>query len=331
MSQGYTERDLIQFASRNFHSKNASILYGIGDDAAVLKLGNKKLLITTDSLQEHIHFEWKYTSAFLLGRKSLAVNLSDIAAMGGRPLWAVLALAIPRHERKDRVQKFMKGLQFSARQQGVFIVGGDTDHSQKDWKITITLLGEAKHPIYRNGAKVGDDIWVTGFLGCSALGLEILRKGEAYFARTKNVKKFINAHLNPPPRVSAGRVLSKNKLAHSMIDVSDGCLLDLERLCEASHVGAEIEWENVPLNSGFLELCQDLKKNPQVLALSGGEDYELLFAASPKKRNEIIKKFRAIKTKVSRVGHITSKSKGISVLDSHGQKMIFSYQGYQHF
>ncbi len=294
MAKVFKEIDLIGLSSRIFSTKNKNIHYGIGDDAAVLKFGNKKLLITTDSLQEHIHFEWKKASPFLLGRKSLAVNLSDIAAMGGKPLWAVLAVAFPRNERKDRVLKFMQGLQSVAYEFGVSVVGGDTDHSKKDWKITIALMGEVKNPVYRSGAKVGDDLWVTGFLGA--------------------------APDNPIPRIKAGMLLSQKKLAHAMIDISDGFLLDLEHLCNASSCGAQVFASELPVN-----------KKPLTFALSRGEDYELLFAASPKKRNEIIKNFRNIKTKVSRVGLITSKSKGISVLDSHGQKMIFSYQGYQHF
>lgn len=294
MKELLSEKEIIQSCSKIFASKNKSILKGVGDDAAVLKFGNKKLLITTDSLQEHIHFEWKNTSPFLLGRKSLAVNLSDIAAMGGKPMWAVLAVAFPRNEKKHRILEFMKGLQSSAREFGVSIVGGDTDHSKKDWKITIALLGEVKNPIYRNGAKKGDDLWVTGLLGM--------------------------VPENPCPRIKAGLMLSEKRLAHAMIDISDGFLIDLEHLCEASSCGAQVFSKTLPVGEKKLSF-----------ALSGGEDYELLFTASPKKRNEILKIFRNIKTKVSRVGEMVSKSKGISVLDSLGQKMKFSHKGYQHF
>ncbi len=295
----FTEKNLIQFSSRIFSNKKKDVLMGIGDDAAVLKFGDKKLLITTDSLQEHIHFEWKNTSPFLLGRKSLAVNLSDIAAMGGKPLWAVISIAIPtpflqRRGQGEVIQEFYRGLQSSAKEFGVSIVGGDTDHSKKDWKITITLLGEVKYPIYRSGAKRGDDLWVTGFLGA--------------------------APKNPIPRVREGILLSQKKLAHAMVDISDGFLLDLEHLCEASSCGAQVSASALPVDKKSLSF-----------ALSRGEDYELLFATSPKKRNEILKVFRSIKTKVSRVGKFVSKSKGVFVVDSHGQKMKFSRKGYQHF
>ncbi len=289
-----SEHDFIRKFSKIFHAKKKDLLCGIGDDAAVLQFGNKKLLMTTDSLQEHIHFEWKSTSAFLLGRKSLAVNLSDIAAMGGNPLWAVVAVAIPVHEKFSRIQNFFQGIQSIAKEFGVSIVGGDTDHSKKDWKITLTLLAEVKNPVYRSGAKVGDDIWVTGFLGI--------------------------ASANPSPRVKAGRILSQKKIPHAMIDISDGFLLDLEHLCEASGCGAQVLASALPV-----------KKKPLALALSRGEDYELLFAASPQKRNEILNIFRNIKTKVTRVGEVVSKSKGISVLNSHGHKIQFSHKGYQHF
>ena len=354
------EKEIVEVCSSIFASKNKSVLQGIGDDAAVLKFGNRKLLATTDSLQEKIHFDWKYTSPYFLGRKALAVNLSDIAAMGGKPLWALLSIAIPSFTHAGRgdatggphfcqsasggpnlgvrsgrtrsriLNDFFRGLQSCAKEFGVSIVGGDTDHSLKDWKITITLLGEVENPICRKGAKVGDDIWVTGFLGCSALGLEILRKSEACFALTKDNKKFIEAHLNPPPRVLVGGVLSKNKLAHAMIDVSDGLLLDLERLCEASKVGAEIEWENIPLSSGFVELCQDLKKNPKVLALSGGEDYELLFTAPVRNRKKIESLLKKTKTPICRVGKIISGKK-VRVLDKKQNEIILNKKGYSHF
>lgn len=288
-----TEKKLLEFFSRIFYQKKTDILCGIGDDAAVLEFGNKKLLITTDSLQEHIHFEWKNTSAFLLGRKSLAVNLSDIAAMGGKPLWAVLAVAFPRHEKKNRILDFMKGLQSSAREFGVSIVGGDTDHAKKDWKITITLLGEVKNPVYRRGAKVGDDLWVTGVLGM--------------------------APENPCPRIKAGLLLSEKRLAHAMIDISDGFLLDLEHLCKASSCGAQVFASTLPV-----------KKKALAIALSRGEDYELLFSASSQKRKEIEKLFKKNKTPVHRVGKIISGKK-VQVLDENQKEIVFKQKGYSHF
>lgn len=289
----FSEQSWIDYIEKLFLSQNRNVLCGIGDDAAVLRVGNRKLLLTTDSLQENIHFKWKNTSPFLLGRKTLAVNLSDIAAMGGKPSWALLSMAFPRHEKKQRVFGFLQGLQSIAKEFGVSIVGGDTDHSKKDWRITLALLGEVENPVYRSGAKVGDDLWVTGFLG--------------------------TAPQDPVPRIQAGRLLSQKKLAHAMIDISDGFLLDLEHLCEASSCGAEVLASALPVGKKSLSF-----------ALSRGEDYELLFSASPQKRKKLQELFRKIKTPFHRVGVIVSGRK-VRVLDETRKEIFFKYKGYSHF
>jgi len=317
-----SEEEIIRWIAKPGSNRGARILRGIGDDAAVLSF-QSKLLATCDALQEGIHFDWKYTPAHKLGRKALAVNLSDAAAMGGRPLWALLSLAVPASENKARVREFIRGLHSMARESGVSIVGGDTDRSPSGWKITITLLGEVERPIYRSGAKPGDEVWVTGFLGCSALGLECLRTG-------MKARKFVEAHLNPNPRVAAGLALSKSRLAHSMMDISDGLLLDLERLCQASRVGAELDWAAIPRATGFEELCRKLRKDPKTLALAGGEDYELLFTASVKNRNRLEALSKRIKLPFHRIGRIVA-GKVLRVLDEEGKTLKLSRKGYSHF
>lgn len=324
----FNEQDLIASFAKRHRSQDPKVLCGIGDDAAVLKF-HGKLLATSDALQEKIHFDWAYTSPFLLGRKSLSVNLSDIAAMGGKALWALVTLAIPHHEKLYRIEEFQKGLHQIAQEYGVQIVGGDTDHSRSGWKVSITILGEAGSPVYRHTARVGDDIWVTGFLGYSALGLECLRKKKSSMKDKRN--PFIQTHLNPKPRLPEGLALSKNKIVHAMMDVSDGLILDLERMCEASQKGAEIRLQALPRSKRFLDLCKALKKSPETLMLSGGEDYELLFTASPQQGSKIQSLFAKLKTPVHHIGKITPHAKKIQILDAENKPISLRKKGYSHF
>lgn len=324
----FNEQDLIASFAKRHRSQDPKVLCGIGDDAAVLKFQGK-LLATSDALQEKIHFDWNYTSPYLLGRKSLSVNLSDIAAMGGKPLWALVTLAIPQSEKLSRIEEFQKGLQQIAKEHGVQVVGGDTDHSVTGWKISITLLGEAAKPVYRHTARAGDDLWLSGFLGYSALGLECLRKKR--LSMKEKQTPFIKTHLNPPARVAEGFALSKSNSVHAMIDVSDGLILDLERMCKASKKGAEIQLQDLPRAKIFLDLCKTLKKNPDTLMLSGGEDYELLFTASPQKRSKIQSLFAKLKTPVHRIGKITAHAQKIQILDAENKPIPLSKKGYSHF
>ncbi len=288
---------------------------GIGDDAAVLEWGSKKILLTTDSLEEKLHFDFRYTSPILLGQKALSVNLSDIAAMGGTPNVALLALSIPPRAPLQQLKEFYKGFLQQAKKFQVQLVGGDLDASPKGWRINVTLMGETIRPVYRSGAKLGDEIWVTGELGNSAMGLKLLQQ------KKKAIQNFKRAHLSPNPRVKEGMALSEKKLAHAMIDVSDGLLLDLERLCEASQVGAEIDAELIPRHSS----C------PLNFALAGGEDYELLFTASSRNAEKIQKIFRNLRTPVSKIGKIVDRKNKVRVLNAQKKPLRFQTKGFCHF
>jgi thiamine-monophosphate kinase len=290
------EVKFIQTIKKLLSSHDPDVLCGIGDDAAVLNLSGKKILFTVDALLEKVHFTWRTTTPYFLGRKSLAVNLSDIAAMGGKPRWAVVSLALPPRTKLETVREFYRGLRDCSRDFGVEIVGGDTDHSPDGWKITVALIGEAKNVVYRKGAKVGDWVWVTGEIGRVA------------------------ARQNPTPRVREGQALGICSCASSMIDVSDGLLLDLEHLCEASGVGAKIYANQIPLKNTSLEL-----------ALTGGEDYELLFTAPLQNKNKIQKLFKRLGTPVTPIGEIVSKREKIRVLDRKGKIIEMRRKGYTHF
>ena len=288
---------------------------GIGDDAAVLKFEKKNILLTTDALEESIHFDFRTLSPFLLGARALAVNLSDIAAMGGTPIVALLALSIPSSVPLHQLKEFYKGFLQQAKKFQVQLVGGDLDASPKGWRVNVTLIGETAHPIYRSGAELADEIWVTGELGSSAMGLKLLQQ------KKKVIQNFKKAHLRPIPRVKEGIALSEKKLAHALIDVSDGLLLDLERLCEASGVGAEIEAELIPRHPS----C------PLNVALAGGEDYELLFTASSRNAQKIQKIFEKLKTPVHKIGRIVDRKNKVRVLDAQKKPLHFSLKGFRHF
>jgi len=308
-------------------TRDPSVIAGIGDDAAVIRFGKKSLLFTTDALLEGIHFDWRFTTPNLLGRKILSVNLSDIAAMGGRPRWAVISLALPGRTPLRVLREFYRGLESQARAFGVQVVGGDTDHSAKGWKITLALLGESRRAVYRRGARAGDRLWVTGTLGDAALGLALLKKREI---RTFSEKKFTKAHLDPIPRVNEGKALAEGNLATGLIDVSDGLLLDLERLLTASGVGARLDGDAVPWSPGFFEGCLSLRLDPLLLSLTGGEDYELLFTAPKHRTREIQRVFSRLKTRVTCLGEIMSR-RGLEISGGGKKVLKFARKGYLHF
>lgn len=273
---------------------------GIGDDTAVLPCPkDKSLLFTTDMIVEGVHFT-KNTAPQLIGRKAMASNLSDIAAMGGLPIYAVVSLGISPKVSVDYVNKIYEGMNRIGKKFGVAIVGGDTVKSDK-LIINIALLGEAKHKkiIFRSGAKSGDQIFVTGPLGRS------LPTGK---------------HFNFLPRIAQSQYLIKNFAPTSMIDISDGLAADLGHILEESRVGAVIYEDKIPRNSGA-----NLDN-----ALYDGEDFELIFTLSLGQAKKLSK------TKHKRfrffcIGEITSNLKKLWLVDQTGQKKLIPFSGYKHF
>ncbi|MBI5044097.1 MAG: thiamine-phosphate kinase [Nitrospirae bacterium] len=302
-----------------------SVLLGIGDDAAAVRVSRgKTLLSTTDLLTEGIHFDLKYISFYQLGAKALLVNISDIAAMGGIPRYALIVIAVPDNIKVAELNELYRGIKKTASSYKVSIIGGDTSGSKNSLTINITLLGEAKQGniVSRGGARPGDKIFVTGTLGDSSAGLELLKKG-------KRSGYLIQRHLLPAPRVKEGVFLSKNRLAASMIDVSDGLATDLNHICEQSKVGAIIYEDKIPLSKELKKA--KLKKSPLNYALSGGEDYELLFTV---KASYIKKVYNAIskgRLSATMIGEITEMKKGMLIVDGKGQKMPLLPTGFNHF
>jgi thiamine-monophosphate kinase len=306
--------------------KGEGVVMGVGDDAAVLRPSpGKVILVTTDCLIEGVHFKLEFTDFHSLGRKALAVNLSDIGGCGGIPTAFLASLALPPETDVASIRALYKGMMEQARTYGVSLIGGDTSRGEK-LMISITLIGEAeeRNVVYRHGAKQGDRIFVTGTLGDSALGLNMLKKG---------VKEgdLVQRHLDPIPRVREGGEIARRGLATAMIDISDGLIADLGHILEESDVGAQVYLTQLPLSAPYREHINTYYKSPHLLALAGGEDYELLFTA-PEERPDAIKKLAdELGTPITQIGEIVEASAGVTIVGPDGKKVPVEQRGHDHF
>ena len=295
--------------------KTSTALIGIGDDAAALKVSSSKVLLaTTDMLLEEVHFDLSFTDLYSLGWKSAAVNLSDIAAMGGVPCHCLTGIGIPNQITAEQITEFYHGFNAVLKIHRATLVGGDTCHSRKGMVISVTVLGEVekKNLLSRAGAKPGDRLFVTGTLGGSAAGLEILKKGVR--SKGAEAKRLVAEHLRPVPRTAEGRAIACSGCASAMIDISDGLSSDLAHICEQSGVGAEIQGDRIPISPALMRLSSGLAMPVLHYALSGGEDYELLFTVPPGKLN----KLQSLRLPVTEIGEVT-RSKALMIMDKTGR------------
>jgi thiamine-monophosphate kinase len=288
---------------------------GIGDDASVVRSGKTFQLISTDLLIEDIHFRLRDVSAPQLAEKALAVNISDIAAMGGRAQYFYLGLGFPDGLPTGYLSAFFSGLARAAKNWRVELAGGDYSRAAK-MVIAITIVGTSIRPVRRSGARPGDWIGITGPTGGSALGLKLLLAGQ-------QSSPFIRCHQHPRPQIEKGLLLSG--FAHAMIDLSDGLLLDLSRLLRASAVGAEIDYERLPVSAGFRRSCQRNGLAEKELVLAGGEDYELLFTVSPERERRL----RRLGMTYHLIGRITAGRR--LLLREKGRRLRVPSTGYDHF
>jgi thiamine-monophosphate kinase len=315
-----------------------SSVIGIGDDAAVFRVASgKETVITTDLLIEDIDFRRTTTPASLLGHKALAVSLSDIAAMGGRPRWSLTSIGIPGDVwETDFVDRFYEGLLGLANRYDVQLIGGDTSRTQEKIVIDSIVVGEcaAGFAVRRSGAQPGDLIFVTGSLGAAAAGLRLIERG-AHLAEqnlddedSQKVDHVLLRQLRPEPRVGWGIVLGEERLATSMIDLSDGLSSDLNHVCSAGGVGALIESSLLPVDHQLAELCGRRALDPLQLALHGGEDFELLFTVGP---NDVARLPRRVDgIEIRRIGEIKSASDGVRI--SEGSRVWeLKPGGWKHF
>ncbi|MBW1742855.1 MAG: thiamine-phosphate kinase [Deltaproteobacteria bacterium] len=304
---------------------------GIGEDCAVLETdGDSLLLVTMDTLIEGIHFTAETLPPQALGWKALAVNVSDIAAVGGTPHTAFLSMGIKPETEVSFVESFMAGFEAMAAETDIVLAGGDTVESPSGTVITVTLLGGGlpEHLVYRSGAKIGDDIWVTGPLGNAAAGLFVLLNRNA--SELAGYESLISALQRPIPRLEIGKALGQSGLVHAMIDISDGVAKDLRHICEESGTGALLQAASLPLSGQLEKLASLTDKDPAEWALQGGEDYELLFTASSANKDEIV----SLTTKVlgnpaAKIGTIVQED-GMW-FEGHKGKQPLGPGGYTHF
>jgi thiamine-monophosphate kinase len=315
------ERQVISRIRRAFGEKRSDVLVGIGDDAALVR-GPARLLLTTDILVEGQDFRLADHPPRLLGRKALNINLSDIAAMGGRPRHALVGMALPGDVEEGWLRHFMTGFRDAAREAGVTLVGGDLSQAD-EIMIAVTVTGVVESAIARKGARPGDAVYVSGTLGDAAGGLRLLEKGGIHGV-VKPVRPLLDAFLDPSPRLALGALLGRRKLASAMIDLSDGLSVDLAHICAESGVGAEIAAERIPIS----EALKRFTRHPLDLALNGGEDFELLFTVRPSKRAAV--EALTARHGLTRIGVITP---GRSVrLVGPGKKMrALRAGGFEHF
>ncbi|MBT1074747.1 thiamine-phosphate kinase [Geobacter grbiciae] len=304
----------------------AGVRIGIGDDAAATEpTPGRWLLVTSDMLLEGIHFDLAFTDPYRLGRKSLAVNLSDVAAMGGEPRHFLLSLAVPTGVTVEFLDRFTEGMLDLAREHGVTLIGGDTCRSSNGLVISVTLHGEQvpELVVRRGGARPGDHVFVTGTVGDSALGLELLRRGERRGWA-------VDRHLDPTPRVRAGLALAGARLPSAMIDVSDGLVADLGHILDLSGVGACLKLDRLPLSPSFRELAPQMTPNPSLLSLTGGEDYELLFTVPADRSEEVAPLLVETGCAATLIGEITD-GRGLAVVGPDGREIPVTCGGYNHF
>jgi thiamine-monophosphate kinase len=327
-----TEHEFVQWLQTLIPQASPRLRLGIGDDAAVVGAGrNRDFILTADLSIEGVHFNRRLHPARSVGHRALARSLSDVAAMGGIPRFALLSVAFPRSATRRWVQEFFAGLLCLARRFRVKVIGGDTAVVARAGMMDVSVIGEVPRgsALRRSGARPGDQIFASGWLGRSALGLEALksraqRQGRTLRSRTeaKDIQASVQAHLYPEPRLELGAFLRRTGLASALMDISDGLSTDLTRLCAASGVGAEIWAEQLP----GPESAKPAKALE--LALHGGEDYELLFTVPARKTVRVPAKFRGFPLR--RIGRI-KRSSGLTLIRRDGSQAPLAAAGYDHF
>jgi thiamine-monophosphate kinase len=327
------ERGLIQRVRRRVGPPAPGVSVGIGDDAAVLTAARGSLVVTTDLVIESVHFRRRYATPEDIGWKAMAVNLSDIAAMGGTPRFALVALACAPETPVEEIDALYAGMNAAAEPHGVQIVGGDTSASPDGWIVNVTLLGEIdRSPRLRSAAQVGDLIAVTGFLGSSAAGLKTFESPLLPPSlASEDLTEVRRVHLRPTPRVAEGLWLGGADGVHSMIDCSDGVATDLGHIASESGVGFKVWLPRLPVAQAAQRVAGALGLDPMKLAATGGEDYELLVTLSPEKFESLSRDFLAATgTPLTAIGEIVPAAEGLQFLDAL-ERPVSLGKGFDHF
>jgi thiamine-monophosphate kinase len=331
------EFHLIQSIPRRFSTQGFHPTVGTGDDAAVLPPSPlQQVVLSTDLFVEDVHFTRKAATFYDIGYKAAAANLSDIAAMGATPTAIFVAIALPPSLTYEDWQEFYRGLAIPCKRHKVQLLGGDTSSSPSTLFIAITITGQVNsgHILTRQGAKVGDRIYVSGTLGDSAAGLAYLKKNKRPpkpSTLSKPMKYLVHRHLQPTARIALGQLLASQPYASAAMDLSDGLSGDLRHLCRQSQVGALIHSGQIPMSKHMQSYAKRVSATPLQWSLHGGEDYELLFTIPSKGAQEIEKKAKTCRIPITQIGIIQPKRFGIRI-EYHDRTQHLLPQGsYEHF
>lgn len=330
------EFELIRHLTKNFGLNQESSIMGIGDDAAVLDFKDKKTIVTTDMLVEGVHFDLSYMPLKHLGYKSVIVNLSDVYAMNAKATQITVSIAVSNRFPLEALEEFYEGIAMACQMYKVDLVGGDTTSSTKGMLISITALGIAEEGeiVYRSGSKPNDLLVVTGDLGAAYLGLQVLEREKEVFKVNPNNQPdlepysyVVERQLKPEARKDIVELLEKLEVKPTaMIDISDGLSSEILHLCEQSGVGCNLFEDKVPLDPTVISASEEFKMDSTMIALSGGEDYELLFtidqADFPKIKGN---------PNLTVIGHIASKEEGAHLITRGDTKIPLSAQGWNSF
>lgn len=332
----FGEFKLIKHLTQNIKLKQKSSLLGVGDDAAVISPDMDKVVVTTDMLLEGVHFNLAYMPLKHLGYKAVAVNLSDVYAMNAEPRQVTVSIGLSNRFSVEAIEELYEGILLCCENYQVDLVGGDTVSSASGLVISVTAIGHAKESdiVYRNGAKEGDLICVSGDLGASVMGLQLLERERAVFEEDPKIQPdlsgkeyIIERQLKPEPRADIVRLLKEKKIVpNAMIDISDGLASELFHIAENSGVGCKIYEDKIPIEPQTDLVADEFKFSPVSAALNGGEDYELLFTI-PQSAYEKVKD----NTEIKIIGHITAESEGLHLVTRVGEQIPLKAQGWDAF
>ena len=330
------EFGLINHLTKNIQLNHPSTVKGVGDDAAVLNYDGKKVLVSTDLLLEGIHFDLAYTPLKHLGYKAIQVNLSDICAMNATPTQVTVSLGMSSKYTLEAIEELYEGIYLACEKYNVDIIGGDTSASKQGLVISITVLGVAdeKDIVYRNGAEEGDLICVSGDLGGAYIGLQLLEREKQIYLENPKIQPdlegkdyIIERQLKPDARQDIVALLRDIKVKPTaMIDVSDGLASEVLHICKQSNKGCQLYEEKIPIDPMTYETAREFGLDPTVCALSGGEDYELLFTVKQADYDRIKND-----VDVSIIGYITEPAAGCNLISKSGQVHELKAQGWNAF
>ncbi len=327
------EFGLIKHLTQFIEIKNESTIKGIGDDAAVIDYKGKQTVISTDMLVEGVHFDLAYVPLKHLGFKAVSVNLSDIYAMNATPKQITVSFAISNRFSVEAMEELYAGMMMACKKHNVDIVGGDTTTAKSGLVISITAIGEANADdlVYRNGAKEGDLLCVTGDLGAAYVGLQLLEREKQIYLESPGVQPdlggndyILERQLKPEARIDIPVLLKKLDVKPtSMIDISDGLASEILHICTQSSVGCNLFEEKIPIDPSTYNMAREFNMDPTICALNGGEDYELLFTIDQSD-------FPKIKANpdISVIGHMTRNSDGVNLITKGGTSHTLTAQGW---